>query len=70
MLIADVEFALRRSREIVLRTLYAPACREMREASGTRLSTSGDQRSREPSVDSESFVLYLKSYVPLRRLSI
>jgi len=52
MLIADVEFTLRRSREIVLRTLYAPACREMREASGTRLSTSGDQRSREPSVDS------------------
>ena len=27
MLIAALEFTLRRSREIVLRTLYAPACR-------------------------------------------
>jgi len=39
MLIAAVVFMLRRSREIVLRTLHAHACREIREASGTCLST-------------------------------
>jgi len=55
---------------IVLRTLYAYACREIRAASGTWLSTQGDQRSLDPSVDSESFVLCLKPYAALRRLSI
>ena len=35
-----------------------------------RLSTKGEQRSRDPSVDSESFVRYLKRYDALRRLSI
>ena len=38
MLIAALEFMLRRSREIVLRTLYAHACREIRAASGTWLT--------------------------------
>ena len=38
-LIAAVVFMLRRSREIVLRTLYAHACREIRAASGKLLST-------------------------------
>jgi len=45
MLIAALEFMLRRSREIVLRTLYAHACHEIRATSGTWLSTKGDQRS-------------------------
>jgi len=39
MLIAALVFMLRRSREIVLKILYSHACREMRVASGTRLST-------------------------------
>ena len=68
-LISAVVFMLCRSREIVLRTLHAHAYREIRAASGTCLSTQGDQRSRDTSVDSESFVLYLKPYVALRRLS-
>ena len=51
MLIAALEFTLRRSREIVLRTLYAHACRGIRAAS-------------------ESFVLHLKPYAALRRLSV
>jgi len=38
MLIAALEFMLRRSSETVLRTLYAHACREIRAASGTWLS--------------------------------
>jgi hypothetical protein len=70
MLIAALAFMLRRSRETVLRILYAHACAEIRAAGGTSLSTYGDQRSRDPSVDSESFVLYFKPYVALRRLSI
>jgi hypothetical protein len=49
----------------VLRFLHSHACRESR-AAGVRLSTLGDQRSRDPSVDSPFFVLYLKSYVALR----
>ena len=48
MLIAALEFTLRRSREIVLRTLYAHACHGIRAACGTWLSTSGDQRSLDP----------------------
>jgi len=39
-------------------------------ANDTWLSTQGDQRSLDPSVDSESFVLYLEPHVALRRLSI
>ena len=39
MLVAALEFTLRRSREIVLRTLYAYACCENRVASGTWSST-------------------------------
>ena len=35
MLIAALEFMLCRSRETVLRTLYAHDCREIRAASGT-----------------------------------
>jgi len=70
MLIAAPEFMLRTSRETVLRILYARACREIRAASGTWLSTYSDQRSRDPSVDSESFVFYLKAYAALRRLLI
>ena len=45
MLIAALEFTLCKSREIVLRTLYAHACCEIRVTSGTWLSTKGDQRS-------------------------
>jgi len=56
MLIAVVEFMLRRSGEIVLRILYAHACREIRTASGTWLSNKGHQLSCDPTVDSESFV--------------
>jgi len=63
MLIAALEFMLRRSREIVLRTLHAHACHEIRAVCVTWLSTYGDQRLLDPSVDSESFVLYLKPYV-------
>jgi len=55
---------------IALRTLYAHTCREIRAACGTWLSTYGDQPSQDPSVDSEFFVLYLKPYAALRRLSI
>jgi len=62
MLIAALEFMLRTSREIVLRTLHAHACREIRAASVTWLSTYGDQQSLDPSVGSESFVRYLKPY--------
>ena len=43
MLIAALEFTLRRSRETVLRILYAHACREIRATSGMWLSTKGDQ---------------------------
>ena len=64
MLIAALEFMLRRLREIILRTLYAHTCR------GIRAATYGDQRSLDLSVDSESFVLYLKPYDALLRLSI
>jgi len=39
MLIAALELMLCRSRETVLRTLYAHTCREIRAASGTWLST-------------------------------
>jgi len=39
MLISALEFILSRSREIILRTLYAHVCREIRAASGTWLST-------------------------------
>jgi len=39
MLIAALEFTLSKSKEIVLRTLYAHAYREIRAASGTWLST-------------------------------
>ena len=39
MLIAALEFMLRRSREIVPRILHAHACREIRAASGAWLST-------------------------------
>jgi len=39
MLIAALQFVLRRSSEIVLRTLYTHACREIRAASDTWLST-------------------------------
>ena len=42
--IAALEFVLHRSREIVLRTLYAHACHGIRAASGTGLSTSGNQQ--------------------------
>jgi len=157
MLIAALEFTLRRSREIFPRTLYAHACRGVRPSSGiarskpdgtrwrregkwrgkmrmewvasslalyvgtrsiqslsadphsstassrlnwhprrfkwtrpfrsktksgfcacaitfrtcyTWLSTYSEKRSQDPSVDSESFVLYLKPHVALRTLSI
>ena len=69
MWIAALEFVTQ-VKEIVLRTLYAHACREIRVANDTWLSTQGDQRSLDPSVDSESFVLYLEPHVALRRLSI
>ena len=39
MLTAALKFILRRSREIVLRTLHAHPCCEIRAASGTWLST-------------------------------
>ena len=70
MLIAALEFMLCRSREIGLSILYSHACREIRAASVTLLSTFGDQQSLDPSVDSESVVLYLTPYVALRRHSI
>jgi hypothetical protein len=70
MLIAALDFMLRRSRETVLRTLYAHACHEIRATSSTWISTKGDQRSLDPSVDSKSFVLYLKPYISLCRLLI
>jgi len=39
MFIAALDLMLRWPREIVLRTLYAHACREIRATGGTRLST-------------------------------
>jgi len=42
---------------VILSILYTPACREIRAAWGTKLNPHGDQRSLDPSVDSESFVL-------------
>jgi len=54
---------------VVLRILYTPACREIRAAWGKMLNPSSDQRSLEPSGDSESFVLFESSRA-LRRLSI
>ena len=50
------------------RTLYAHAGCERRAACGISLSTSGDQRSLDPSVDSESVVLYSKPYVALHSI--
>ena len=68
MFIAALEFVTQ-VKGIVLSILYAHACCEIR-AAGTWLCTYGDQRSRDSSVDSDSFVLYLKPYVALRNDSI
>jgi len=45
-------------RGVVLRILYTPTYREIRAAWGTKLNPYGDRRSLDPSVDSESFVLF------------
>ena len=54
------------AKGIVLRILYTHAYRDRRAACGARLSTYGGWSSWDPSVDGESFVLFLKSYVALR----
>jgi len=43
---------------VILSILYTPTCREIRGAWSTKLNLYGDQRSLDPSVDSESFVLF------------